>query len=123
MAGEGVLQWIDDTELQHWASAAAVRAAVAAVAAAQPAVQQFQEGGSASSRPAPFQVCGGEAGVGPACGQRWVHALVVVLWAPRNAFSGGRLNSLFVPLALQCRTELGVLPADHPQRTDTLLRR
>lgn len=58
MSGEGVLQWIDDTELQHWSFAAAVRAAVAAVAAAQPAVQQFQEGGSASSRPAPFQVCG-----------------------------------------------------------------
>lgn len=25
--------------------------------------------------------------------------------------------------ALQCRTELGVLPVDHPQRTDALLRR
>lgn len=58
MTGEGVLQWIDDTELQHWAFAASVRAAVAAVAAAQPAVQQFQEGGSVASRPAPFQVFG-----------------------------------------------------------------
>ncbi|KAL4448648.1 hypothetical protein ABPG75_005867 [Micractinium tetrahymenae] len=77
MAGEGVLQWIDDTELQHWAFAGAARAAVAALAATQPVVQQFQEGGSAASRPAAFQ----------------------------------------------CRTELGVLPADHPQRTDTLLRR
>ncbi|KAL4855431.1 Reticulocyte-binding protein 2 a [Chlorella vulgaris] len=54
MSGEGVLQWIDDTELQHWACTAAARAAVGAVA---------------------------------------------------------------------CRTELGVLPADHPQRSDAQLRR
>ncbi|PSC67518.1 hypothetical protein C2E20_8825 isoform B [Micractinium conductrix] len=77
MAGEGVLQWIDDTELQHWAAVAAARASVAAVAAGEPVLQRFQQAGSAASQPASFQ----------------------------------------------CRTELGVLPADQPQRTDMLLRR
>ena len=56
MAGEGVLQWIDDTELEHWGFAAAARAAVAAVAVGDPALQRFKEGGSAASQPVIFQV-------------------------------------------------------------------
>ncbi|KAI7840808.1 hypothetical protein COHA_005454 [Chlorella ohadii] len=77
MTGEGVLQWIDDTELNSWAQAAAVRAAVAALAGGDAALATFQQGGAAATQPAAFQ----------------------------------------------CRTELGVLPADHPQRTDAVLRR
>ena len=56
MAGEGVLQWIDDTELESWGFAAAARAAVGAAAAGDPALQRFKEGGSAASQPAIFQV-------------------------------------------------------------------
>jgi hypothetical protein len=56
MAGEGVLQWIDDTELEHWGFAAAARAAVCAVAVGDPALQRFKEGGSAASQPVIFQV-------------------------------------------------------------------
>ncbi|PRW44890.1 apoptotic chromatin condensation inducer in the nucleus-like isoform X1 [Chlorella sorokiniana] len=77
MTGEGVLQWIDDTELNSWAQAAAVRAAVAALAGGDAALATFQQGGAAATQPAAFQ----------------------------------------------CRTELGVLPNDHPQRTDAVLRR
>lgn len=57
MTGEGVLQWIDDTELQSWAAAAALRAAVAALAAGDAGLAAFQQGGSASSKPQPFQAC------------------------------------------------------------------
>ncbi|KAI3436380.1 hypothetical protein D9Q98_002434 [Chlorella vulgaris] len=77
MSGEGVLQWIDDTELQHWACTAAARAAVGAVAVGDARLAAFQKDGSAAA----------------------------------------------VPAAFQCRTELGVLPADHPQRSDAQLRR
>lgn len=55
MAGEGVLQWIDDTELQSWAAAAAVRAAIAAVAAGDAGLAAFQQGGSSALKPQPFQ--------------------------------------------------------------------
>lgn len=57
MAGEGVLQWIDDSELAAWAQAAAVRAAAAGLAAGDAALQQFKEAGSAGAQPAAFQVC------------------------------------------------------------------
>ena len=56
MTGEGVLQWIDDTELSAWAQAAAARAAVAGLAAAQPALERFQEAGAAATPPVAFQV-------------------------------------------------------------------
>lgn len=64
MAGEGVLQWVDDTELSAWAQAAACRAAVAGLAAGDAALQQFREGGSAAAQPASFQV-GADAGCMP----------------------------------------------------------
>ncbi len=56
MTGEGVLQWIDDTELNSWAQAAAVRAAVAALAGGDAALATFQQGGAAATQPAAFQV-------------------------------------------------------------------
>lgn len=56
MSGEGVLQWIDDTELGAWAQAAATRAAVAGLAAGDATLEQFREGGSAATPPASFQV-------------------------------------------------------------------
>lgn len=69
MSGEGVLQWIDDTELAAWAQAAAVRAAVAGLAAGDAALAAFQEGGSSAAKPVPFQVrrtggCSGRLHVG-----------------------------------------------------------
>ena len=67
MTGEGVLQWIDDTELNSWAQAVAVRAAVAGLAAGDAALATFQQGGAAATQPAPFQVRGL-----PCCGEGWL---------------------------------------------------
>jgi hypothetical protein len=50
-----VLQWIDDTELQHWACTAAARAAVGAVAVGDARLAAFQKDGSAATAPAAFQ--------------------------------------------------------------------
>ena len=73
--GGGALDWMDETELQAWGARAATHAAVAALAAARPALRAFQEGSSSSSS---------SSGEG-------------------------------MPFA--ARTEWGVLPVDHPQRT------
>lgn len=120
MSGEGILQWTDDTELGAWAAAAAVRAAVAGLAAGDAALDTFQDAGAAGTPPAAFQVRAGLLGLhaeqraalhGPACDQQ------SQLDTPHP-----RLPPPLCP-PLQCRTELGVLPADHPQRTEGLLRR
>lgn len=143
MTGEGVLQWIDDTELNSWAQTAAVRAAVAALAGGDAALATFQQGGAAATQPAPFQVRDQAAGVirlkhlQLMYGQHLLaHHEHTGWWRPTqligcsvpHSLVGWHWHSstatlLLLAALLQCRTELGVLPNDHPQRTDAVLRR